>query len=212
MYTINIRGKQNPKDQKMVKLEMIFFKTGYTRIPRVLNITGSLEDWDAKSQSFRVGRAEATAKNKLLFDLRTKYLHMADTRESEERNRSPVQHSHCFDEVKQTQSEGKVKSVLQTISNYVSKKKKRIKNNQIINSSNNAKKYAELRGTNACRRHFFLGLLFQGEFGRFRPLFFAFPVPFFFPQVTAFHKFGEMPFDKLSQRAVVQSETAGNGF
>ncbi len=44
MYTINIRGKQNPKDQKMVKLEMIFFKTGYTRIPRVLNITGSLED------------------------------------------------------------------------------------------------------------------------------------------------------------------------
>lgn len=36
MYTINIRGKQNPKDQKMVKLEMIFFKTGYTRVPKVL--------------------------------------------------------------------------------------------------------------------------------------------------------------------------------
>ncbi len=29
MYTINIRGKQNPKDTKMVKLEIIFFKTGY---------------------------------------------------------------------------------------------------------------------------------------------------------------------------------------
>lgn len=27
MYTINIRGKQNPKDQKIVKLGMIFFKT-----------------------------------------------------------------------------------------------------------------------------------------------------------------------------------------
>lgn len=40
MYTINIRGKQNPKDTKMVKLEIIFFKTGYARVPKVINITG----------------------------------------------------------------------------------------------------------------------------------------------------------------------------
>ena len=79
MYTINIRGKQNPKDTKMVKLEIIFFKTGYARVPKVINITGLLKDWDVKSQSFRVGSAEATTKNKLLFDLRTKYLHVADT-------------------------------------------------------------------------------------------------------------------------------------
>lgn len=149
MYTINIRGKQNPKDQKMVKLEMIFFKTGYARVPKVLNVTGLLKDWDAKSQSFRVGSAEATTKNKLLFDLRTKYLHVADTWEAEERNWSPVQLSHCFDEVKQAQPEVKVKSVLQMI-DYLEarfREKKRIKNNQIIDSSNNAKKYAELRRT-----------------------------------------------------------------
>ena len=54
MYTINIRGKQNPKDTKMVKLEIIFFKTGYARVPKVINITGLLKDWDVKSQSFRV--------------------------------------------------------------------------------------------------------------------------------------------------------------
>ena len=147
MYTINIRGKQNPKDQKMVKLEMIFFKTGYARVPKVLNITGLLKDWDAKSQSFRVGSAEATTKNKLLFDLRTKYLHVADTWEAEERNWSPVQLSHCFDEIKQTQSEIKVKSVLQMI-DYLEarfREKKRVKNNPIVDSSNNAKKYAELR-------------------------------------------------------------------
>ena len=149
MYTINIRGKQNPKDQKMVKLEMIFFKTGYARVPKVLNVTGLLKDWDAKSQSFRVGSAEAITKNKLLFDLRTKYLHVADTWEAEERNWSPVQLSHCFDEVKQAQPEVKVKSVLQMI-DYLEarfREKKRIKNNQIIDSSNNAKKYAELRRT-----------------------------------------------------------------
>lgn len=147
MYTINIRGKQNPKDKKIVKLEMIFFKTGYARVPKVLNITGLLKDWDAKSQSFRVGSAEATTKNKLLFDLRTKYLHVADTWEAEERNWSPVQLSHCFDEIKQTQSEIKVKSVLQMI-DYLEarfREKKRVKNNLIVDSSNNAKKYAELR-------------------------------------------------------------------
>lgn len=149
MYTINIRGRQNPKDQKMVKLEMIFFKTGYARVPKVLNITGLLKDWDAKSQSFRVGSSEATTKNKLLFDLRTKYLHVADTWEAEGRNWSPVQLSHCFDEVKQTQPEVKVKSVLQMIDYLEARfmEKKRIKNNQIVDSSNNAKKYAELRRT-----------------------------------------------------------------
>lgn len=147
MYTINIRGKQNPKDQKMVKLEMIFFKTGYARVPKVLNITGLLKDWDVKSQSFRVGSAEATTKNKLLFDLRTKYLHVADTWEAEERNWSPVQLAHCFDEIKAAQPEVKVKSVLQMIDYLESrfKEKKRIKNNQVVDSSNNAKKYAELR-------------------------------------------------------------------
>lgn len=44
LYTINIRGKQSPKDTKMVRLEMIFFKTGYARVPRVINITGLLKD------------------------------------------------------------------------------------------------------------------------------------------------------------------------
>lgn len=137
MYTINIRGKQNPKDTKMVKLEIIFFKTGYARVPKVINITGLLKDWDVKSQSFRVGSAEATTKNKLLFDLRTKYLHVADTWEMEGRNWSPVQLSHCFDEIKAAKPEVKVKSVQQMI-DYLEetfKNKKRIKNGQIVDST-----------------------------------------------------------------------------
>lgn len=48
MYTINIRGKMNPKDQQMVKLELIFFKTGYARVPKVLNVTGLLKNSAAK--------------------------------------------------------------------------------------------------------------------------------------------------------------------
>ena len=44
MYTINIRGKMNPNDQKKDKLELIFFKTSYARVPKVLNITGLLKN------------------------------------------------------------------------------------------------------------------------------------------------------------------------
>ncbi len=147
MYTINIRGKQNPKDLKMVKLEMIFFKTGYARVPKVLNVTGLMKDWDAKAQCFKPGSTEASVKNKILFDIRTKYLHIADTWESEGRNWSPVELSHSFDEVKQAKPEVKVKSVLQMIDFLEARfiEKKRIKNGQIVDSTNNAKKYAQIR-------------------------------------------------------------------
>ena len=147
MHTINIRGKQNPKDTKMVKLEMIFFKTGYARVPKVLNVTGRLKDWDVKSQSFRAGSKEATAKNKLLLDLKTKYLHVADEWEIEGRNWSPVQLSHCFDEIKSIQPEVKVKSVQQMIDalEVRFREKKRIKNGQIVDSVSNSKHYAAMR-------------------------------------------------------------------
>ncbi|WP_235016908.1 hypothetical protein [Bacteroides faecalis] len=124
MYTINIRSKQNPKEQKKVKLEMIFFQTGYARVPKVLNITGLLKDWDVKSQSFRNDSTEAATKYKLLFSLRTKYLPITDMWKSEEHNWSPVQLSHCFGEMKQTQSEVKVKSVLQMTDYFESHFKK----------------------------------------------------------------------------------------
>ena len=115
MYTINIKGKPYPKDPSMVKLEMIFFKTNYPRVTKVVNVTGLLADWDAMSQSFRVGSAEATAKNKLLFDLKTKYYHKADDWEIDGRNWSPVELSNAFDEAEQIQSEIRIKSVLQMI-------------------------------------------------------------------------------------------------
>ena len=147
MYSINIRGKQNPKDLKMVKLEMIFFKTGYARVPKVLNITGLLKDWDVKSQSFRVGSTDSTTKNKLLFDLRSKYLHVAERWEAEERQWSPVELSHSFEELRSAKPEVRVKSVQQMIESLEEKfmEKRRIKNNQIVDSTPNAKIYRHIK-------------------------------------------------------------------
>ena len=134
MYTINIKGKPNPKDPSMVKLEMILFKTNYPRVTKVVNVTSLLADWDAKSQSFRVGSAEATAKNKLLFDLKTKYYHKADDWEIDGRNWSPVELSHAFDEAEQIQSEIRIKSVLQMIDVLETRFREwlRVKNGQLV--------------------------------------------------------------------------------
>ena len=133
----------------MVKLEMIFFKSNYPRVTKVVNVTGLLADWNAKSQSFRVGSAEATAKNKILFDLKTKYYHKADDWEIEGRNWSPVQLSHAFDEVEQIKSEVVVKSVLQMVESFEERylEKKRIKNGHIMDSIKTAKCYTNLKKT-----------------------------------------------------------------
>lgn len=48
MYSINIKGKVTSKDKKLVKLEMIFFQTGYNRVSKVLNITGPIKDWSVR--------------------------------------------------------------------------------------------------------------------------------------------------------------------
>ncbi|MFI3293933.1 MAG: hypothetical protein SNG27_06540 [Rikenellaceae bacterium] len=38
MFSINVRGKENPKSLEQVKLELVFFKTGYPRVTKIINI------------------------------------------------------------------------------------------------------------------------------------------------------------------------------
>lgn len=52
MFTVNIKGKRDPKNINFVKLEMVFYKRGYTRVTKVINIKGLYSDWDQKSQLF----------------------------------------------------------------------------------------------------------------------------------------------------------------
>lgn len=73
MYSINIKGKVTPKDKKLVKLEIIFFQTGYNRVSKVLNITDPIKDWDNASQSFISKTSDSIKKNKMLLDLKLKY-------------------------------------------------------------------------------------------------------------------------------------------
>lgn len=126
---------------------MIFFQTGYARVTKVLNISGPFKDWDNSSQSFKSKAIDSTATNKLLFDLKIKYQRVAEQWEAEGRKWSPVELSHCFDEKEAQKSESKVLSVSQMIDYLIDKfrKKERIKNGKIIDSSNNVKTYECLK-------------------------------------------------------------------
>lgn len=121
MFTINIKGKANPKDPKMVKLEMIIFKTGYARVTKVLNVSGPVKDWDNQSQAFKGNGSTLTAKNKILFELKNQYQTVAEDWDYEGRVWSPVELSHCFNEVQTRKEEIKSLSVIQMIDSLIEK-------------------------------------------------------------------------------------------
>lgn len=143
-YSLNIKGKENPKDKQLVKLEMVFFQTGYARVSKVLNITGPLKDWDNDMQAFKSKGAEATAKNKQLLEIKMKYLKVAEEWEANNEPWSPVQWSHSFDNVTiHKRMEPKVITVATWMDNYIElcRRTERVKNGNIVTCSENAKNY-----------------------------------------------------------------------
>lgn len=73
MFTINLKGKANPKDLKMVNLEMIIFKTSNARVTKVFNVSGPVKDYDNQAQAFSRSSRALTDKNIVLFELKKQY-------------------------------------------------------------------------------------------------------------------------------------------
>lgn len=118
MYcSITFKGRKDPQDPKMVKLEMIFYKTGYTRIPRVVSITGAYKCWNNETLSFESASSEYLKKNQLLLELKEKYMSVAERWEKEWRNFSVLQWADCFKpkEEEKAKQELKVLTVLKLI-------------------------------------------------------------------------------------------------
>lgn len=120
MVTINIKGKINSKKPTMVKLEMVFFKTGYPRVTKLLNVSVPLKDWDNISQSFISKYNSSTVtKNKVLLDLRSKYQDVVEGWEYEKRIWSPIELSHYFDKMNSSKTEPKSFSALHMITDLI---------------------------------------------------------------------------------------------
>jgi len=58
MYSINFKSKTNKRDLNQVKIEMIFYRPGYARVPKVTNIVGTAKDWDEQSHYWKQAKHE----------------------------------------------------------------------------------------------------------------------------------------------------------
>lgn len=151
MFSITFKGRRDPQDPKMVKLEMVFYKTGYNRIPRVVNVTGAYKNWDNESQSFTSSSSEYVKKNQLLLDIKGKYMSVAEQWEREERNFSVLQWADCF-KPKAEEKEKKetkvltVSQLLQARIDYFENHEK-IKNGKLVKSIGTASMYKQLRNS-----------------------------------------------------------------
>ena len=150
MYcSITFKGRKDPQDPKMVKLEMIFYKTGYTRIPRVVSITGAYKCWNNETQSFESASSEYLKKNQLLLELKEKYMSVAERWGKDGRNFSVLQWADCFKpkEEEKAKQESKVLTVLQLINARIEyfENHEKFKNGKLVKSVGTASMYKQFR-------------------------------------------------------------------
>ncbi|MFR9524336.1 MAG: phage integrase SAM-like domain-containing protein [Rikenellaceae bacterium] len=147
MFTINIKGKPNPRNTALVKLELIIFKRGYARVSKILQTTGPLSDWDSSTQSFKGRGGDVVAKNKNLLAVKLKYQQVAEQWDVDGKVWSPVELSHCFDQEKRQLEQQKVLTLQQMIDHQIDRfvNKQRIKNGLVVDSSNYSDSYRLLK-------------------------------------------------------------------
>lgn len=147
MFTINFKGKPNPKDKKLVKLEMVFFRTNYPRAIKVLNIIGLYKDWDQKAQCFKSRDTDHLEKNEFLLELKKKYHLIVMDWERTDYNWTPVQLSRYFETQKNLKSEVKILNVGQMIDLLIERfnTQERFKNGKLVTGSLNGREYHFLK-------------------------------------------------------------------
>lgn len=163
MFTINIKGDRSSKSIEMVRLKLVFYRTGYSRITKAICISGLYEDWDQKKQCFTGNTGEANSKNNLLRKLILKYLKIAERWESEERDWLPVELSHHYDDKQKYKDRlASVSIIIDRIIDYF-EHRKRVKNGVTISSSNTARGYRFLKKS----LEKFTKLRYRKEFSRY---------------------------------------------
>ncbi|MDR1504843.1 MAG: phage integrase SAM-like domain-containing protein [Prevotella sp.] len=163
MFTIRIKGERSPKDIEMVRLKLVFYRTGYSRITKTICISGLYKDWDQKKQCFVRNTAEINSKNHLLRKTILKYLKIAERWECENKDWSPVELSHYYDIDQWSKDRlAGVSSVIDRIIHYF-EHRKRVKNGVTISSANTAKGYKLLKKS----LEDFTQLKYRKEFSRY---------------------------------------------
>lgn len=98
MCSIHIKDQRDPNQIDMVKLSMIFYKSGCIRCSKVIYISSPYEEWNQRSESFQNTSPEYKAKNRLLQQERLKYLQVAEKWDAEKKNWIANELCHYYDE------------------------------------------------------------------------------------------------------------------
>jgi len=149
MNTLKIKATRQTKDKKMVKLTMIFHRTGHCRAKKVLEITGPFTDWNEKKECFKANTVENEENNKKLAELRLQYKKVEAKWESENREWSPSQWANSLDIPESEKQTIQLKSVSQVIDHLIEhfSNKKRIKNGKEVSSYSNVREYKFLKSS-----------------------------------------------------------------
>ncbi len=128
---------------------MIFFKTGYARVPKVLTITGPHKGWDQNSQGFKTRNKDLIQKNSVLSDLKLEYIKVIEEWEVQDINWTPVQLAHHFDKPKEEQKKIVIRTVSECFDVIINamRNRKRIKNGVERTSASIAEIYHYLRNS-----------------------------------------------------------------
>lgn len=162
MFTVNIKGKRDPKNIDFVKLEMVFYKRGYARVTKVINITGLYSEWNQKSQLF-VGK-DSTEKNKFLQQQKLKYLKVGERWDFQGKDWIPVELSH-FDDTN-SKYRNKYIPISEIIVKLAEKfaNQERYKNGRVLLSLSTSRKYRYLNTS----LHLFTKSKYHRDFSKYR--------------------------------------------
>ena len=164
MFSINVKGERNPRDLEMVKLRLIFFQSGYNRIPKVIPISGRYEEWNQKRQLFDGNTKDVHERNQLILKEKLRYRKIAEKWESSGYDWIPKELAHYFDQRdKDSIPYIRVSAMLDRIAEQFHKQE-RIKNGHILTSASNAKKYILLKKTLGEFTH----NVYRKEFSKYR--------------------------------------------
>lgn len=164
MFSINVKGMRNPRDLEMVKLRLIFFQSGYNRVPKVIPISGRYEEWNQKRQLFDGNTKDVHERNQLILKEKLRYRKIAEKWESSGYDWIPKELAHYFDQRdKDSIPYIRVSAMLDRITEQFNKQE-RIKNGHVLTSSSNAKKYQLLKKTLGEFTH----NVYRKEFSKYR--------------------------------------------
>ena len=72
MFSVIVKGERDSTYADSVNLTLVIYRTGYARKKKLLLISGTYSDWDAKGRCFKPDSEDSIAKNKLIQQERIK--------------------------------------------------------------------------------------------------------------------------------------------